>query len=57
MCQRLWSASLRLQEAERDFLSLWFEASIGGLLITYMELIIIRAAMNLSVDGFYYDYV
>lgn len=57
MCQRLWSASLGLQEGERDFLSLWFEASIGGLLITYMELIIIRAAMNLSAVGFYYDYV
>lgn len=57
MCQHLWNASLGLQEGERDFLSLWFEASIGGLLITYMELIIIRAAMNLSAGGFYYDYV
>lgn len=47
----------RLQEGEQDFLSLWSEASIAGLLITYMERIIIRAVMNLSVDGFYYDYV
>lgn len=48
---------LGLQEGERDFLSLRFEASIAGFLITYMELIIIRAVMNLSADGFYYDYV
>lgn len=57
MCQRLCSTSLGLQEGECDFLSLWFEASIGGLLITNMELIIIRAAMNPSEDGFYCDYI
>lgn len=47
----------RLQEGEQDFLSLRFEASVAGLLITYMERIIIRAVMNLGADGFYYDYV
>lgn len=42
----------RLQEGEQDFLSLRFEASVAGLLITYMERIIIRAVMNLLQTAF-----